>query len=69
MQARANTLSARIHANELILESSELPGIYVKFRAGVALEPDEVIRLKAKHQYQLWETWKTYRPEGLREIR
>ena len=53
VQARANTLSARNHANEMILESSELPKIYVKFRAGVPLEPEEVIRLQAMHQYQL----------------
>jgi hypothetical protein len=54
VQARANTLSARIHTNELILESSALPRmIFVKFRAGEPLEPDETIRLTALHQYQL----------------
>jgi hypothetical protein len=53
VQARANTLSARIHTNELIVESSALPRIFVKFRAGIPLEPDEAIRLTALHQYQL----------------
>jgi len=53
VQARANTLSARIHTNELIMESSALPKIFVKFRAGAPLEPDETIRLTALHQYQL----------------
>ena len=53
VQARANTLSARNRANELIVESSALPTIYVKFRAGEPLEPDEAIRLTAMHQYLL----------------
>ena len=53
VQARANTLSARNRANELIVESPSLPTIYAKFRAGEPLETDEATRLTAMHQYLL----------------
>jgi hypothetical protein len=47
VQARANTISARNRANELIVESTSLPTIYAKVRAGETLEADEGTGLRS----------------------